>query len=86
MIKETTKAFARQAGFVCWSADEDPDEPIDWSSNYDDDLERFEELVRKDERKKVLEEVSSLLDALHANSNQHNYFLYIKRLIQEDCS
>ena len=54
-MRERTKALAEQAGFVVW------DGAVDWSCNYDDELERFAEVVRADEREacaKVCEENS----------------------------
>jgi len=54
-MRERTKALAEQAGFVVW------DGAVDWSCNYDDELEKFAELVRADEREacaKVCEENS----------------------------
>jgi len=46
-MRERTKALAEQAGFVVW------DGAVDWSCNYDDELERFAELVRADKREWV---------------------------------
>ena len=51
-MSERTKELAEQAGFECWK--DEPYRPegqvIDWASNYDEELEKFAELVRADER------------------------------------
>lgn len=51
-MNERIKELAEQAGFECWK--DEPYRPegqtIDWASNYDEELERFAELVRADER------------------------------------
>jgi hypothetical protein len=51
-MNERIKELAEQAGFECWK--DEPYRPegqvIDWASNYDEELEKFAELVRADER------------------------------------
>lgn len=35
------KALAEKSGFILYSKEEDPNTPIDWSSDYTQELERF---------------------------------------------
>ena len=53
-MNERIRELAEQAGFECWK--DEPYRPegqtIDWASNYDEELERFAELIRADEREK----------------------------------
>jgi hypothetical protein len=46
MMNEQIKLLAEQAGFVLWK-DEDynPGDIIDWSSRYDNELQKFSELL-----------------------------------------
>jgi hypothetical protein len=46
-MNERIRKLAEQAGFVMWSdCDWKPrGEVIDWASNYDDELEKFAELI-----------------------------------------
>jgi hypothetical protein len=46
-MNERIKELAKQAGFVLWADEEwKPDGAvIDWSSDYDNDLEKFAELI-----------------------------------------
>ena len=39
------RELADQAGFIRFSPDEDPDTPIDWSSDYSKELEQFAKLI-----------------------------------------
>jgi hypothetical protein len=62
-MNERIKELAEQAGFECWK--DEPYRPegqiIDWASNYDEELEKFAELVRADEREacaRVCEEIA----------------------------
>lgn len=80
-----TKKLAKEAGFIFWSKDEHPHAPIDWSCDYDLELEKFEELVRKDERAKLLLNVNAMLDNMHIVSNgRHNYWKVAKNLINAE--
>lgn len=40
--------LADQAGFIRFSPEEDPHTPIDWSSDYSLELEKFAELIIKE--------------------------------------
>jgi hypothetical protein len=44
-MNERIKALTEQAGFIRFSPEEDPDTPIDWSSDYTSELEKFAELI-----------------------------------------
>lgn len=80
-MNKDTKKLARKAGFIFYRKDEDSDMPLDWSTNYDNELEKFKQLVRQE----TLNEVYSLLDALHETvKHNHNYYAYARRLIEED--
>lgn len=80
-MNKDTKKLARKAGFIFYRKDEDPDMPLDWSTNYDNELEKFKQLVRQE----TLNEVYSLLDALHETvKHNHNYYAYARNLIKED--
>lgn len=52
-----TKKLAKKAGFVIWDdCDWKPEGSwVDWSCDYDEELYKFEQLVREDERKKFKE-------------------------------
>jgi hypothetical protein len=53
-MNERTRKLAKKAGFVFWQNEEwkPSGEIIDWSCCYDNELEKFAKLVRKDESKK----------------------------------
>jgi hypothetical protein len=55
-MNKKTRKLAKKAGFIFWKDEEwKPDgELIDWSCYYDNELVKFAELVRADERKKKL--------------------------------
>ena len=44
-MNERLKELADRAGFVRYSAEEDPNTPIDWSSDYSVELQRLYELI-----------------------------------------
>jgi len=45
-MNERIKELAERAGFVLWGDESwNPGEVIDWSSRYDDELEKFAELI-----------------------------------------
>lgn len=47
-MNERFKQLADEAGFVRFSPQEDPHTPIDWSSDYSSELEKFAELIVKE--------------------------------------
>jgi hypothetical protein len=55
-MNKKTRKLAKKAGFIFWKNEKwkPPGEVIDWSCMYDEELEKFAELVRADERKKCL--------------------------------
>ena len=45
-MNKQIKQLADQAGFVLWGDEEwNPGDTIDWASNYDDELEKFAQLI-----------------------------------------
>ena len=44
-MNERIKELAEQAGFIRFSPEEDPHTPIDWSSNYDAELNLFADII-----------------------------------------
>lgn len=44
-MNKRIKELTEQAGFVRFSPEEDPHTPIDWSSDYTYELEKFAELI-----------------------------------------
>ena len=57
---ERIRELAEQAGFVLWYGAERryraEQIAVDWSSNYDDELEKFAELVIQDYLKRMIED------------------------------
>jgi hypothetical protein len=57
---ERIRELAEQAGFVLWYGAERRYRAgqiaVDWSSNYDDELEKFAELVIQDYLKRMIED------------------------------
>lgn len=46
MMNEQIRQLADQAGFVLWGDEKwTPGDTVDWSSRYDDELEKFAELI-----------------------------------------
>jgi hypothetical protein len=56
-MKKKTRKLAKKAGFIFWKNEKWKPfgEVIDWSCMYDDELVKFAELVRDDERKKIID-------------------------------
>lgn len=44
-MNERIQKLANKAGFIRFSKKENPDMPIDWSSDYTNELEKFAELI-----------------------------------------
>ncbi len=61
-MNERIQKLADQAGFIRFSPEEDPHTPIDWSSDYTYELEKFAELI-----------VQECVNVLHDNElwNRH---------------
>jgi hypothetical protein len=48
-MNERIKELAEQAGFVLWKNESwNPGETIDWASSYDNELQKFAELIVKE--------------------------------------
>ena len=48
-MNEQIKKLANQAGFVLWKNESwNPGDTVDWSCRYDDELEKFAELIVKE--------------------------------------
>lgn len=68
-MNERVKELAEQAGFVSWSDEEWKPEGavIDWSSDYDNELAKFAELIVQESCYKLIE--------MHEKVNgDHNYY------------
>jgi hypothetical protein len=55
-MNKKTRKLAKKAGFIFWKNEKwrPPGEVIDWSCMYDEELEKFAELIRADESKKFI--------------------------------
>ena len=77
-MNERIRELAEQAGFVLWPDRGPFGEVIDWASNYDEELEKFAELVRQDER----EACAKLCDEMAAKDHHTNYYLVAANAIR----
>lgn len=61
-MKKRIRKLAKKAGFIFWENEEwkPPNETIDWSCLYDEELEKFAELIRADERKKFMSSIEAM--------------------------
>ena len=48
--------IAEQAGIVRWDADENPMRPVDWASDYSDELLKFAQLIFQEAQKATTKE------------------------------
>jgi hypothetical protein len=84
-MESNIKLLAQEAGFCFFTPEEDADEPIDWSCDYEQEFKVFADLLQKHTRKETIKEVVSLLRELHEISkDRHNYYLFIANLIAEN--
>ena len=84
-MQDDIKLLAQEAGFCFFTAEEDTNEPIDWSCDYEQEFKVFADLLQKQTRKELVAEVVTLLHDLHSISHpRHNYYLCAANLIQED--
>jgi len=61
-MNERIKELAEKAGFVLWQDEaHNPGDVIDWASRYDEELVKFAELVRADEREACAKMVDHIL-------------------------
>lgn len=84
-MQDKIKLLAREADFVFFSAEEDAEEPIDWSCDYTKEFKTFADLLQKQTRKETIQEVVNLLKELHEIAKgRHNLYLCTANLIEED--
>jgi len=84
-MQDKIKLLAQEAGFCFFSPEEDEDEPIDWSCDYEQEFKVFADLLQKQTRKETVKEIVSLLKELHEISkSRHNLYLCTANLIEED--
>ena len=75
-MNELIKKLTDQAGFVRFSREEDENTPIDWSSNYDDELNKYTQYI--------IEECILKLNSMHENAKpMHNYYLHAALQLQD---
>lgn len=48
--------IAEQSGFVRWATDENPLRPVDWASDYSDELLKFAQLIFQEAQKVTIKE------------------------------
>ena len=84
-MQDDIKLLAKKAGFCFFTAEEDADEPIDWSCDYEEEFEKFVLLLTKQVKNDtVAKVVSSLHDFHRIASTRHEYYLIAAKIIQED--
>lgn len=84
-MQDKIKLLAQEAGFCFFSPEEDEDEPIDWSCDYEQEFKVFADLLQKHTRKHTVQQIVSLLKELHEISkDRHNLYLCTANLIEED--
>ena len=84
-MQDKIKLLAQEAGFCFFSAEEDAEEPIDWSCDYEQEFKVFADLLQKETRKHTVQQIVSLLKELHEISkDRHNMYLCAANLIEED--
>jgi len=67
-MNERIKQLAENAGFILWGKESwNPGDVVDWSSRYDDELQKFAELI-------VDECCLKLLDMDEKTNGRHNYY------------
>lgn len=84
-MQDKIKLLAQEAGFCFYTAEEDPNEPIDWSCDYEEEFKVFADLLQKHSRKETVQQIVNLLKELHEIAKgRHNMYLYTAKLIEED--
>ena len=84
-MQDKIKLLAQEAGFCFFSPEEDADEPIDWSCDYEQEFKVFADLLQKHTREETVKQIVSLLKELHEISKgRHNLYLCTANLIEED--
>ena len=84
-MQDKIKLLAQEAGFCFFSPEEDAEEPIDWSCDYEQEFKVFVDLLQKETRKETVKQIVDLLRELHEFSkSRHNFYLCTANLIEED--
>ena len=80
-MNERLNRLIDQAGFVRFTADEDPDMPIDWASDYTEELNKFAELIVQECVKSAL----SLQDAAFNNrwGSQETFHMIVDTIAED---
>jgi hypothetical protein len=84
-MNEYIKDIAREAGFCFYTKEEDENEPLDWSCDYSDDLQKFYNIAITEERIRTVKIVLKMLESMHNCSNgNHNYYMHLSKIIEAD--
>ena len=84
-MNEHIKDIAREAGFCFYTKEEDINESLDWSCEYSDELNKFHDIVKTDERISTVKIVLQILESMHNCSNgSHNYYKHLSKIIEAD--
>jgi len=88
-LRERTRQLAEQAGFVLWYGAErryrKKQIAVDWASNYDDELEKFAELVRADEREACAEICDGISEWYETRTDLNQTQKQVGQLAAEVC-
>jgi len=84
-MNEELRELADEAGFVFFTKEEDLSENIDWSCDYSEELKKFYNIVKTEERIRTVKIVLKMLESMHNCSNgNHNYYLHLSKIIEAD--
>jgi hypothetical protein len=84
-MNEHIKDIAREAGFYFYTKEEDESQPIDWSCDYSDELDKFYNIAITEERIRAVKIVLKILESMHNCSNgSHNYYKHVSKMIEAD--
>ena len=84
-MQDKIKLLAQEAGFCFFTAEEDAEEPIDWSCDYEQEFKVFADLLQKHTHKETIQEVVHFLKELHEIAkSRHNMYLCTANLIEKD--
>tara|TARA_R110000782_G_scaffold168901_2_gene260919 strand:- start:442 stop:711 length:270 start_codon:yes stop_codon:yes gene_type:complete len=79
------RELATEAGFCFYTKEEDKNEPLDWSCDYTDDIQRLYYLIKAEERIATVKIVLKMLESMHNCSNgSHNYYKHVSAMIEAD--
>ena len=83
-MQDKIKLLAQEAGFCFFTPEEDAEEPIDWSCDYEQEFKVFADLLQKHTRKETIQEVVHFLKELHEIAkDRHNMYLCTANLIEK---